>query len=467
MKKTILLLAGILLLATGCTLAPRYTKPEAPVPAEWPKSAACAGTATATALAAAEWKWQEFFIDGKLQKVIETALDNNRDLRLAVLNVEKVRALYGVQRAELFPSVSAVGSGTKKRVPADLSSSGKSQMVEEYSVNFGVLSWEIDLFGRIRNMKESALEQYLSTEQARRGAQILLVSEVATAYLTLAVDRENLTLSRSTFESRKAAYDLIRRRYELGLASELDLQRARTTVEAARADVARYTQLTAQDENALNLLAGSTIPEELLPADLAAVTPPAEISPGLSSDVLLGRPDILAAEHLLKAANANIGAARAAFFPRISLTATAGTASSELSGLFGAHQGVWSFVPVISMPIFDARTWSAYDASQAERKIALVKYEKAIQNAFREVSDGLAVQGTVGEEVSAQRSLVEATAETYRLSNMRYEKGIDSFLGVLDAQRSLYAAQQGLIAVRLKQLANRVLLYAALGGGGN
>jgi multidrug efflux system outer membrane protein len=467
MKKTILLLAGILLLATGCTLAPRYTKPEAPVPAEWPKGPAYTGTGAAAVPAVAEWKWREFFADEKLQKVVETALDNNRDLRLAVLNVEKVRALYGIQRAELYPSFGLTGSGTKKRVPADLSSSGKSQTVEEYSVNLGVLSWEIDLFGRIRSMKDSALEEYLSTEQARRGAQILLVSEVATAYLTLAVDRENLTLSRSTLESRKAAYDLIRRRYELGLASELDLRRAQTTVDAARADVARYTEMAAQDENTLNLLAGSTIPEDLLPADLAAVTPPAEISPGLSSEVLLARPDILAAEHLLKAANANIGAARAAFFPRISLTATAGTASSELSRLFEAHQGVWSFVPVISMPIFDARTWSAYDASQAEGKIALTKYEKAIQNAFREVADGLAVQGTVGEQVSAQRSLVEATAETYRLSNARYEKGIDSFLGVLDAQRSLYAAQQGLIAVRLKQLANRVLLYAALGGGGN
>jgi len=336
--------------------------------------------------------------------------------------------------------------------------------VEQYGVNLGISSWEIDFFGRIRSLKDRALEEYLATDQARRGAQILLVSAVANTYLTFAADRENLKLALSTLESQEAAYQLIRKRHDVGLVSELDLRRAQSQVDVARGDVARFMQLAAQDENALNLLVGSPMPPTLLPSDLGSVNPPKEISPGLSSEMLLHRPDVLAAEHRLKGANANIGAARAAFFPRISLTTIIGTASAELSGLFKSGSDVWSFAPQIVLPIFDARMWSAYDATKIEREIAVAQYEKAIQTAFREVADALAMQGTVSRQIAAQQSLVNAFAETYRLSNARYTKGIDSYLSVLDAQRSIYAAQQGLIALHLARLVNRVTFYKVLGG---
>ena len=459
------LLIGIAFGLGGCTLAPKYTRPVAPVPADWPKGAAYQETKTATvAPAPSELNWQEFFPDEKIQKVITTALKNNRDLRLAVLNVERARALYGIQRAELLPAVNAVGSMSRQRVPADLSSTGKAMTLEQYGVNLGISAWEIDFFGRIRSLKDRALEEYLATDQARRGAQILLVSTVANAYLTLAADRETLKLASSTLASQEAAYRLIRKRQDVGLASELDLRRAQSQMDAARGDVARYTQLVAQDENALNLLIGSPLPGELLPTGLGSLIPPKEISPGASSELLLQRPDVLMAEHRLRAANANIGAARAAFFPRIALTTAIGTASAELSGLFKSGSDVWSFAPQIVLPIFDARTWSAYDATKIDREIAVAQYEKAIQTAFREVADALAVQGTVNQQITAQQSLVDAFEETYRLSNVRYTKGIDSYLSVLDAQRSVYAAQRGLIVLHLSRLINQVTFYKVLGG---
>ena len=378
------LLIGIAFGLGGCTLAPKYTRPAAPVPADWPKGAAYQETKPATgAPAASELNWQEFFPDERLRNIIATALKNNRDLRLAALNVERARALYGIQRAELLPAVNAVGAMSRQRVPADLSTTGRAMTVEQYGVNFGISSWEIDFFGRIRSLKDRALEEYLATNQARRGAQILLVSTVANAYLTLAADRENLNLAKSTLEAQEAAYQLIRKRHDAGLVSELDLRRAQIQVEVARGDVARYTQLAAQDENALNLLVGSPLSGELLPTDLGRVVPPKEISPGMSSELLLQRPDVLAAEHRLKGANANIGAARAAFFPRIALTTAIGTASAQLSGLFKSGSDVWSFAPQIVLPIFDARTWSAYDATKIDREIAVAQYEKAIQTAFR------------------------------------------------------------------------------------
>jgi multidrug efflux system outer membrane protein len=464
--KLFLFLTLITLLPGGCTLAPKYERPAAPVPAEWPKGAAYqAPESAASTPAAAELKWREFFTDERLQKIIETALNNNRDLRLAALNVEKARALYGIQRAELLPAVNATGSMSSQRVPADLSTAGSAMTVNQYGVNLGISSWEIDFFGRIRGLKDRVLEEYIATDQARRSAQILLVSAVANTYLTLAADREYLKLVASTLETQEASYKLIRKRYDVGLASELDLWRAQSQVDAARGDVARYTQLAAQDENALNLLIGSPMPGALLPPDLGSVSPPKEIFPGMSSELLLQRPDVLAAEHQLKAANANIGAARSAFFPRISLTTAIGTASADLSGLFKSGQGTWSFAPQIIIPIFDARTWSAYDVTKVEKEITLAQYEKAIQTAFREVADALAVRGTVNQQIAAQQSLVDAVAETYRLSNARYTKGIDSYLSVLDAQRSLYTAQHGLISLQLVRVTNLVTLYKVLGGG--
>jgi multidrug efflux system outer membrane protein len=293
----------------------------------------------------------------------------------------------------------------------------------------------------------------------------MLVSAVAQAYLALAADRENLKLVASTLEAQEVSYKLIRKRCNVGLSSELDLRRAQSQVDTARGDIARYTQLAAQDENALNLLVGSPISQVFLPMELDSINPPKDISPGLSSELLLRRPDILAAEHRLKAANANIGAARAAFFPLISMTTFIGTASADLSGLFKAGQGTWGFTPQIVMPIFDARTWSAYDVTKIEKEISVAQYEKVIQTSFREVADALAVRGTVNQQIAAQQSFVDAVAETYRLSNARYTKGIDSYLSVLDAQRSLYGAQQGLIVLHLARLVNRVMLYMALGGG--
>jgi multidrug efflux system outer membrane protein len=467
MKRNLFLLLGIIVLAlNSCTLAPKYTKPAPPVPAQWPTGAAYSETKTAaSAPVVQDIPWRKFFTDERLQKIIETALNNNRDLRVAALNVERARALYGIARAELLPTVSAIGSVNSMLVPADLSTTGSATTTSQYSVNLGILSWEIDFFGRIRSLKDQALEQYLATEDARRSAQISLVSSVAQAYLSLAADRDNIKLATSTLETQEASYKLIRKRYEAGIASELDLRQAQSQVDAAKVDVGRYMQLTAQDENALSLLVGSPLPSDLLPADLNSVSPPKDISPGLQSEVLLRRPDILAAEHQLKAANANIGAARAAFFPNISLTTTVGTTSAELSGLFKAGQGTWSFAPQIITPIFDARTWSAYDVTKVEKEISVAQYEKAIQTAFREVSDALAVKGTLNQQIAAQQSLVEAVAETYRLSNARYTKGIDSYLSVLDAQRSLYGAQEGLIVLRLVRLVNQVTLYMALGGG--
>lgn len=464
--RILLLLAGIALVAAGCTMAPKYTRPDTPVPTAWPDGAANQqGPAPSHAAAGTQLRWREFFTDAKLQQVIGTALANNRDLRLAALNVELARAIHGIQRDSLFPSVNAVGSASKQRSSIDLARPGEPRVSEQYSVNLGIASWEIDFFGRIRSLKDRALAEYLATEQARRSAQILLVSSVANTYLALAADRENLTLAGSTLEAQQAAYALVRKRFAVGVATELDLRRAETPVESARRDIARFTQLVAQDENALNLLVGSPVPGALLPARLADVSAPKGVFPGLPSEVLLRRPDVLLAENLLRASSADLGAARAAFFPRIALTTAIGTASNDLSGLFKSGTGTWSFAPQVVLPIFDARTWSAHRAAKVQQEIAVAQYEKTIQGAFREVADALAVRGTVDPQVAAQQSLVNAIAETHRLSNLRYAKGIDSYLGVLDAQRSLFAAQQGLVSLQYARVASQVRLYAVLGGG--
>ena len=466
-KHVLLLLMGIAIVPAGCTMAPKYARPAAPVPAEWPSGPAYAQVGTTNAPAVPDLRWQEFFTDAKLQQVIAAALTNNLDLRIAALNVERARALYGIQSAQLFPVVNANGTGTRYRLPADLANNnGQPITASQYNANLGVASWEIDFFGRIRSFKDRALEEYLASEQARRSAQILLVSSVANAYLALAADRENLTLSETTLKAQQAAYDLVKRRHQLGLATELDLFRAQTPLDVARRDLAIYTERIAKDENALNLLVGSPTAPELLPTELSSIIPPHEISAGLSSEVLLLRPDVLGAEDQLKAANADIGAARAAFFPRISITAAIGTASSDLSGLFKSGSTAWSYAPQIVMPVFDARTWFALKAVKAQREIAIAQYQKVVQSAFRDVADALATRGTVDQQVAAQQSLVNAAAETHRLSSSRYDKGIDSYLSVLDAQRSLYAAQQGLIVLRLSSLVNRVTLYKVLGWDG-
>jgi len=465
-RKAILILFLVAWLC-GCTMAPVYSRPAAPIPSAWPTGPAYGKDGVlVTGLAAIEFPWEAFFHEEGLKKVIRLALANNRDLRITALNIEKARAQYRIQRAGLFPTVNASGDGTRQRLPADLSGLGEAVTNQQYSVSLGFSAWEIDLFGRIRSLKDQALEQYLATEQARRAAGISLVAEVAGAWLTLAADRENLHLARLTLEAQQVSYDLIRRRCEAGASSDLDLRLAQTRVEAARADIARYTGQVALDENALNLLVGSPVSPDLLPGRLADRADFPEIGAGLSSGVLLQRPDILQAENRLKAANANIGAARAAFFPRITLTTVFGTASDQLSGLFKAGSEAWTFSPQIQIPIFDMGSRRAgLKVAQAERDIAVAEYEKAIQVAFREVADALSGRSSMRDQFTAQQALMEATDESHRLSSARYDKGIDSYLTVLDTQRSLYAARQALIVVRLARMTNAVTLYKVLGGG--
>ncbi len=466
-KKLILLLLTIMILA-GCTMAPKYIRPAAPVPGAWPSGPAYQKTEGDTSgKAAAEVPWQEFFIDPQLQKLITLALANNRDLRIAALNIERVQALYQIQRADLFPTIAAFGSGTDQRVPESISGTGQPLSVHQYSAGLGFSAYELDLFGRVRSLKSQALEQFFATEEARRSLQISLVAEVAGTYLTLASDLERLKLAQDTLVNQEAAYQLSKSRFEAGVSSALDLYQAQTSVDTARVDIARYTSLVAQDENALALVIGSPVPADVLPGGLSVITALKEFSPGLPSDTLLRRPDIIQAEHLLIGANANIGAARAAFFPRISLTTDIGTFSTELSGLFKGGTTGWSFMPQITLPIFDGgRNRANLKVSKVDREIFVAQYEKAIQSAFREVADALAQRGTIDDQFTAQQSLTQATAESYRLSQARYEKGVDSYLTVLDSQRSLYGAQQSLISVRLARLINQVTLYKVLGGGG-
>jgi outer membrane protein, multidrug efflux system len=460
---------GIFLCLTGCaTMAPQYTQPSAPVPATWPSGSAYhKGAEPATAPAVDELSWREFFLDPQLQQLIALALENNRDLRVAALNIERARAQYRIQRAELLPDIDATGSASRQRLPADLSSSGESMISSTYSVGLGVSSYELDLFGRVRSLKDQALEYYFSTEQARRAVQISLVSEMASAYLNLVADREQLRLAQETLKSHRTTYDLTDRRFKAGVSSELELRQAQTSVDSARVDIAGDTRLVAEDENALRLLIGTDLPSNLTTSDaMETVGTLKKISAGASSETLQQRPDILQAENLLKSYNANIGAARAAFFPRIVLVGSAGTASADLSGLFKDGSATWTFAPQITLPIFDAgRNRANLRVAETDRDIALTQYEKTIQSAFREVADALAQRGTIDEQLDAQQSLVAATARSHQLSEARYFKGVDSFLNVLDAQRTFYSAQQNLIDFRLARLTNQVTLYKVLGGG--
>ncbi len=464
------LTCGALLFLAGCaSMAPKYEKPAAPVPTAWPEGAAYKtdGQAKKEQKPLAEIPWQEFFVDPKLQRLISLSLDNNRDLRVAVLNMERFRALYQIRRADLLPQVSGDGGANFQRIPDDLGSNGNGGTVHQYDVGVGISSYEVDLFGRVRSLKDQALEQYLSTGEARRSVQITLVSQVATAYLALASDLERLQLAKETLANQQESYRLSRSRFEAGVVSALDLQQAQTSVDAARVDIARFTTLAAQDLNALNLVLGSNADPELLPKSLSEnLSALKDVAPGLPSDVLLSRPDILQAEYSLRGANANIGAARAAFFPRITLTSGVGFGSDQLTGLFNAGNLAWSFVPRITVPIFEGgRNKANLQVAEVDRDIAVAQYERAIQIAFREVADALAQRGTIDEQVAAQQSLTDATAESYRLSQARYQSGIDSYLNVLDSQRSLYAAQQNLITTRLVRLNNMVTLYKVLGGG--
>jgi len=449
---------------SGTVHAQNYERPKSPVPTEWPSSANVQGRSAGST--AASTKWQDFFTDKNLQSVIALALSNNRDLQVAALNIEHAQAIYRIQRAQQFPELDAAASADIYRVPKGLSTTGSAYTYRQYNVG-GIVSWELDLFGRIRSLKREALEQYFATEQARTASQISLVASVAETYLTLAADKDNLHLAQATYEAQLASYNLVKQTRDAGMGSDLDLSQAQSQVEAARVDIARYTARVALDENALNLLVGVPVPADLLPSTLAPDGLTKELAAGLPSDVLLQRPDILAAEHQLKAANANIGAARAALFPRITLTGGGGVMSGQLSDLYAHDPATWSFAPQIVMPIFDAGSRRAnLKAARVDRSVAVAQYEKTIQVGFREVSDSLVLRSRLTEEQEAQQALVSTLEETYRLSDLRYKAGVDSYLTVLVAQRSMYAAQQGLVNLRLARQNNLVTLYKVLGGGG-
>jgi multidrug efflux system outer membrane protein len=466
--KPIPLVSAVLLPAAlflgGCTMIPKYERPALPVPEAW--AGAAQPKVDPAPPTVAELRWQDFFIDARLRSLIDLALVNNRDLRVATLNIEKARALYRIQRAELNPTIGVQAAGERYRVPEKMGDKNESKMVADYTVGVGLASWELDLFGRLRSLNARSLQQFFATEEIRRAAQTALVAAVAGSYLNLAADGENLRLAEVTLDAQKSSYGLIRETRDAGLASDLDLRQAQSQVEAARVNVAAYTGAVAVDRNALQLLVGSPVAPDLLPERFGTVTDPRGVSAGLPSDVLLRRPDILAAEHQLRAANANIGAARAAFFPRISLTASFGTLGPDLSDLFGAGTRAWSFAPQIVAPLFASGSLLAnLKVSKVDREIAVAQYEKAIQVAFAEVSDALTLRSTLVAQREAQEALVIALDETWRLSDARYQGGIDGYLGVLVAQQALYAAQRGQVAVRLAEQANLVTLYKVLGGG--
>ncbi|MGA8138068.1 MAG: AdeC/AdeK/OprM family multidrug efflux complex outer membrane factor [Pseudomonas gingeri] len=448
---------------SGCSLIPDYQRPAAPVAVQYPQTPAYAPALSGTM--AADVGWRELFRDPTLQQLIESALLNNRDLRVAALNVQAYQAQYQIQRADLFPAISANGSGTRQRQPASITQTGSAVTSSTYSATLGISSYELDLFGRIRALSDQASLTYLSSEEARRSTQLSLVASVANAYLTWRADQELLALTQDTLSSYEKSLRLTERSQQVGTTSSLALAQSRTSVESARTSLATFQRQVAQDLNSLTLLVGTAVADTPSSRPLASDWL-AEVPAGLPSDLLQRRPDILQAEYQLQSANASIGAARAAFFPSITLTANAGTSSNELSGLFKGGSGGWLFQPQINIPIFNAGSLQAsLDYSKIQKDIRVSQYEKSIQTAFQEVSDGLAARQTYKNQLKAQNDLVQANQEYYRLAERRYRIGVDNSLTFLDAQRSLFSAQQSLITDRLSQLTAEVNLYKALGGG--
>lgn len=468
MQKTLFSLAALALLA-GCSLAPVLPAPQAGTVTDWPQGAPYQAlpAAAADAQPAAEILWRDYFSDASLREVIALALANNRDLRVSALNIDKAKAQYNIDSAALLPKLSANLGQTASRTPAALNGSAAAQTSHQYSAGLTMAAYELDFFGKLRNLSEAGLHSYLATEEARRAQQITLVAEVAHAYLTLGADQQRLQLATETLRSQQISLKLNQQRFERGVTAGVDLYDAQSSVEAARSDLALYTAQVALDTNALRLLVGADIPAALLPAAALDVsTSQAAIPAGLPAELLQRRPDVQQAERALRAANANIGVARAAFFPSVTLTASGGSASNSLNGLFKAGSSNWSFIPQINLPIFDGGVNRAnLNIARADRDISLAQYEKAIQSAFREVADALAQRGTLVQRLDAQQALVAAADKSYRVHEARYRQGAESYLAALVAQRALYAAQQGLIGAQLEQSANAVTLYKVLGGG--
>lgn len=460
------------LLLSGCSLIPDIARPTPPVPAAWPEGPAyrrppMATPASADASVTADAiGWREVLRDPQLQRVVEHALANNRDLRTATLNVAQAEAQYRVQRGELLPQIGATGALSAQRTPADLSASGRAITSRGWSGGIGFTSYEIDLFGRVRALTQQSFEQYLGYEETRRASQISLIAQVANAWLTLLGDRDLLALTEQTLANQQEALRLTRAGYDGGNATALALRQAETSVETARASLAQYTRQQAQDLNALKLLVGADLPADLLPRGTLDSPMVAEVPAGVDSSILLRRPDVLAAEHNLFAANANVGAARAAFFPSVTLTANAGTASSSFTRLFSGGSMSWSFAPQINVPIFSAGALQgSLDVAKVQTQLQVAAYELAIQTAFREVADVLAARGTYDTQIAAQTALANAYADAYRLSLLRFRSGLDTYQAPLDSQRQLFTAQQELISLRVQRLQTLVTLYKTLGGG--
>ena len=450
---------GAAALLSGCSMIPRYERPAAPVAEQWPQGLAAAADVGGTA---ADIAWQDFVGDARLRELIALSLQNNRDLRVAVLAIEQARAQYQIRRADQLPGVNAAVTGNRQ--PALDGSGGISSA---YTAGLALASWEIDFFGRIASLKEAALAQFFGTQEARNAVQTSLVAAVTNTWLSLQTNTELLELTQRTLATRDDSLRLNRLRFDQGVTSALDLRQAESLTAAAQATLAQQQRLRALDINALTLLVGQPLPEAgpVIPGAQPALALP-DVPAGMPSDLLTRRPDIRQAEQQLRASNANIGAARAAFFPRISLTASAGTASGALSGLFKSGSWGWTLAPQAVLPIFDAgRNQAGLDSAQVERSVAVAQYEKAIQVAFREVADALAGRATLGEQVRAQQAQADAEADRFRLADLRYRNGVSSYLDVLDAQRALFATQQALAQTQLAQRQNQVLLYKALGGG--
>lgn len=446
-------------LGAGCTLAPTYVQPDAPIPNIY-----ASGT---TEAAAPLPVWKDFFRDKTMQRVIDLALQNNRDLRVAMLNIEVTRAQYRIQRADILPTINAAAGASSQHLPAAFSSLGVKGVSRQYTASLGFSSFELDLFGRIRSLTEQALETYYSVEEEARTAYLSLVAETAAMYLQLVADREIYDLTAFTLKNRQHNYDLVLKRFEIGVASDLELSQAEILVDEARTYLAAQATQVGLDENYLALLMGTVIPADLPEVrSLNDIEALADLPEGLPSSLLERRPDILAAEHVLKGANANIGAARANFFPTITLTTTLGKMSTDFSGLFDGAAKTWTFFPHISLPIFDmGRNIAQLQMSEAERDIAVARYEKAIQSAFREVADALTQRENIGEQLAAQESLVSSSGRSYNVADIRYRSGVSAYINVLEAQQMLYSAQSNLISTRLLREANALTLYKALGGG--